>query len=292
MNSQSVELIPIIEHGTIQGHVQQLCDARNLHAFLGVRQIFAIWIKQRIAKYGFVEGVDYVCVEGLTISPNLANQTHIDEVLGTSASSVPRDGEGRGGDRRSIAYHLTIDMAKQLAMVQNNERGRQARLYFIERERLSYEVPANKEPPVNEAQAFFSTVRRIVVDRVAQVHCVSHDNRVRTFYWRDLSDTHTIITGDLNRLYEIRDGHVPLPWEGADLGCAFRLYPPAGCGVLFAGNSTGEPMLQDLFLLPSPKFVLVGTHDEVKEMLDADRLEFARIITGKQPRCAVNEVRY
>ncbi|MCR2831326.1 antA/AntB antirepressor family protein [Acidithiobacillus ferrooxidans] len=39
---------------------------------------------------------------------------------------------GHGGDRRSVEYHLTIDMAKQLAMVQNNERGRQARLYFIE----------------------------------------------------------------------------------------------------------------------------------------------------------------
>lgn len=270
MNSQSVELIPIIEHGTIQGRAQPLCDARNLHAFLEVRQIFAIWIKQRIAKYGFVEGVDFHQLD----------------------FSKKKNQVGYGGDRRAVEFHLTLDMAKQLAMVQNNERGRQARLYFIECERLSYEVPTAKEPPVNEAQAYFSTVRRIVVDRAAQVHCVSHDNRVRTFYWRDLSDTHTIITGDLNRLYEIRDGHVPLPWEGDDLGCAFRLYPPAGCGVLFAGNSTGEPMLQDLFLLPSPKFVLVGTHDEVEEMLDADRLEFARIVTGKQPRCAVNEIQY
>ena len=269
MNNQSVELIPIIEHGTIQGRVQSLCDARDLHAFLGIRQIFAIWIKQRIAKYGFVEGVDFTSFD----------------------FSKKKNQVGHGGDRRAVAYHLTLDMAKQLAMVQNNERGRQARLYFIERERLSYETCA-REAPGSEDQSFFSTVRRIVVDRVAQVHCVSHDNRVRTFYWRDLSDTHTIITGDLNRLYEIRDGHVPLPWEGADLGCAFRLYPPAGCGVLFAGNSTGEPMLQDLFLLPSPKFVLVGTHDEVKEMLDADRLEFARIVTGKQPRCAVNEIQY
>ncbi|MHB0873468.1 MAG: antA/AntB antirepressor family protein [Acidithiobacillus ferrooxidans] len=270
MNSQSVELIPIIEHGTIQGRVQPLCDARDLHAFLGVQWAFSNWIKHLITKYDFVEGVDFITFD-----------------LRKNANQV-----GHGGDRRSVEYHLTIDMAKQLAMVQNNERGRQARLYFIERERLSYEVPVNKEPPVNEARAFFSTVRRIVVDRAAQVHCVSHGNRVRTFYWRDLSNTHTIITGDLNRLYEIRGGHVPLPWEGDDMGYAFRLYPPAGCGVLFAGNSTGEPMLQDLFLLPTPRLVLVGTYDEVEEMLDADRLEFARIITGKQPRCAVNEVRY
>ncbi|MBU2721114.1 phage antirepressor Ant, partial [Acidithiobacillus ferridurans] len=59
MNSQSVELIPIIERGSIRGRAQSLCNARDLHAFLQVRWDFTTWIKRRIAKYGFVESEDY-----------------------------------------------------------------------------------------------------------------------------------------------------------------------------------------------------------------------------------------
>ncbi|MGE9658029.1 antA/AntB antirepressor family protein [Snodgrassella alvi] len=42
---------------------------------------------------------------------------------------------GRGGDRRSKEYHLTLDMAKELAMVEKTEVGRQVRKYFIQCER-------------------------------------------------------------------------------------------------------------------------------------------------------------
>jgi hypothetical protein len=39
---------------------------------------------------------------------------------------------GRGGDRRSADYFLSLDMAKELAIVERTERGRQARRYFID----------------------------------------------------------------------------------------------------------------------------------------------------------------
>ncbi len=42
---------------------------------------------------------------------------------------------GHGGDRKSTDYHLTIDMAKELAMVENKERGRQVHRYFIQIEK-------------------------------------------------------------------------------------------------------------------------------------------------------------
>ena len=105
------ELIQVGEH-QIGGVTIQTVNARDLHAFLGSKRQFADWISERIQKYGFVENQDF-----LIDFPVLGNQL------------------GRGGDRRSKEYHLSLDMAKELAMVERNDKGKQARLYFIECER-------------------------------------------------------------------------------------------------------------------------------------------------------------
>lgn len=93
----------------IAGEEAQTVNARNLHEFLEVKRDFSTWLKDRVAEYGFTENVDFVC------SP----------ISGS---------KGRGGHNR-IEYHITLAMAKELAMVERNEKGREARLYFIECER-------------------------------------------------------------------------------------------------------------------------------------------------------------
>ena len=98
-------LIPVFT-GTLSNSIARLCDARALHAFMHVKRDFATWAKARIKKYGFIAGIDYVEV-------------------------FTKSGENLGG-RPSIDYHLTLDMAKELSMVENNDMGRQARRYFIE----------------------------------------------------------------------------------------------------------------------------------------------------------------
>ncbi len=85
-------------------------NARDLHAALEVRRDFSNWIKDRIAKFGFQEGVDFI-IEYRT--PNLAS----------------------GNRGASIEYFISLDMAKELAMVENNEKGRQIRRHFIEVEK-------------------------------------------------------------------------------------------------------------------------------------------------------------
>lgn len=92
------ELIKIIEQDG-----QHLVSARDLHEFLNVTERFQQWFNKRIKKYGFEENVDY---SGCKIFHTLANQELQD-------------------------YALTMDMAKELSMVQNNEKGKQARKYFI-----------------------------------------------------------------------------------------------------------------------------------------------------------------
>ncbi|EHE0870964.1 phage antirepressor Ant [Escherichia coli] len=104
------QLIPVF-NGTIANETTLLVNARDLHTFLGVGKRFASWITERIAEYGFVENQDYILV-----SPN-------------------REIKGRGGDRRSKDYHLPLDTAKETAMVERNEKGRQIRRYFIECEK-------------------------------------------------------------------------------------------------------------------------------------------------------------
>lgn len=85
----------------------QTVNARDLHAFLESGQEFRHWIKSRIEQYGLVEGQDF------TTSENFI----------------------RGG--KATDYHCTLDMAKELAMVERNAKGKQARQYFIECEKVA-----------------------------------------------------------------------------------------------------------------------------------------------------------
>ena len=115
------QLIPVFD-GTINNEPVLLCNARNLHAFLGIGKMFAHWIKDRLGEYGFVENQDFV----------IACQNW--------------QAKGRGGHNRK-EYHLTLDTAKELAMVERNEKGRQIRRYFIECEKKLRNIqPVQAEP--------------------------------------------------------------------------------------------------------------------------------------------------
>jgi len=78
-------------------------DARELHEFLEVGRDFSAWIAGRIEDGGFIEGEDF--------SP----------VLGKST-----------GGRPTREYIVSLDMAKHLAMLERNEKGKLARQFFIE----------------------------------------------------------------------------------------------------------------------------------------------------------------
>ncbi|EEM1820610.1 AntA/AntB antirepressor [Salmonella enterica subsp. enterica] len=117
------QLIPVF-NGTINNEYVLLCDARELHTFLGVGKRFASWITDRIEQYGFIENQDYIAI-----------------------SQNREIGHGRG----KIDYHLTLDTAKETAMVERNEKGRQIRRYFIEcekklRQQRQYTPPAPVSP--------------------------------------------------------------------------------------------------------------------------------------------------
>lgn len=107
------EIIRVTEQKIGEGAVQTV-NARDLHAFLEVGKDFSTWIKGRIEQYDFVEGRDFAKFEDLR---------------------SPKSGSAKSRPQIAVEYALTLDMAKELAMVERNEKGKEARLYFIECER-------------------------------------------------------------------------------------------------------------------------------------------------------------
>ncbi|EBP0013157.1 phage antirepressor Ant [Salmonella enterica] len=118
----STQLIPVF-NGTINNESTLLCNARDLHDFLGVGKVFAAWISSRIEDYEFVENQDYIVTFSKT---------------------------GKRQNVRCKDYHLTLDTAKELAMVERNEKGRQVRRYFIECEKQLHQQSSTVIAPHRE----------------------------------------------------------------------------------------------------------------------------------------------
>lgn len=82
---------------------------------------FTNWIKGRIDQYGFIAGTDFIRVENLSTPKRVSAKTR---------QQVEHD------------YLLSLDMAKEVAMVERNEQGRAVRRYFIQcEEALQRSVP-------------------------------------------------------------------------------------------------------------------------------------------------------
>ncbi|WP_353486103.1 ORF6C domain-containing protein [Apilactobacillus xinyiensis] len=89
----------------------QVVSGRDLHDFLAVKADFPTWLK-RMLKYGFTKDVDFIVIP-----------------------KIVEDDTGFGGHRKLKDYAMTLDMAKEIAMIQRTEKGKQARQYFIEVEK-------------------------------------------------------------------------------------------------------------------------------------------------------------
>lgn len=78
---------------------------RDLYEALGVKTPYTQWF-ERMCEYGFDENIDY--------------------------SSFSQKSEKPQGGRPTVDHQLTIPMAKEICMLQRNEKGKQFRQYFIQ----------------------------------------------------------------------------------------------------------------------------------------------------------------
>lgn len=113
MNTNQTNDVPVV---TEYRDGQEWVNSRDLHKALESGYQYSDWIKNRLEKYDFIEGEDYISVQ-----KNLKREI---------------------GATRATDYLLTLDTAKELAMLENNEAGRKIRRYFIGVERASRELAA------------------------------------------------------------------------------------------------------------------------------------------------------
>lgn len=92
-----------VENKVIGVQETNAVNAREVHEHLGVKTHLSTWIKRAIEKYDFLENIDF---------------------------SILKSGNPNGGIE-VVDYIVTLDMAKELCMLENNQKGKETRKYFI-----------------------------------------------------------------------------------------------------------------------------------------------------------------
>ena len=132
-------IIPIYEKNCIDGSNfhEQVVDARELWKVLGVGRDFSHWVKERLEAIGAVENTDF-CL-------------------------LAQNGEqsGRGGYNR-IDYILTMDTAKEMAMLERNDKGKMIRRYFIEAEKRYREMKIIRARSKAERRLFTDILKEVL----------------------------------------------------------------------------------------------------------------------------------
>lgn len=141
-DDNQVPLIPL-SNEQIGDSLVQTVNARELHSFLEVGKVFAAWIQDRIQQYAFIEDVDYV----ITVSKT-----------GIRKNVIQKD------------YFLSLDMAKELSMVERNQKGKEARQYFIRCEKRAQQPQWNIPKTLPEAL-------RLAAEQAEQVVILTIENK-------------------------------------------------------------------------------------------------------------------
>ena len=129
--------------GEINQEEVTLVNGEDLHAALGIQTPYSKWILRRIEEFGFVRNLDFIGV-----------------------SKIGRAEAGFFGPRdiETTEYHLTLDMAKELAMVERSEIGRAVRRYFIQIENETRDaIPAWALSQMAQTQAQLSAAQTLAL---------------------------------------------------------------------------------------------------------------------------------
>lgn len=167
-----MNLIPV----NVSKNDEQYVNGRDLHMFLEINTSYSKWFN-RMCEYGFVENVDYFTV----------------------AKKVLRE-DGRVMPQTQFEHDLTIEMAKQLCMLARNEKGREAREYFIEVEREWNSPEKVMSRALKIANNVINEQKMVIAQQEQQI---AEFQPVRDYVDEILSSTSTLTTTQVAADYDL-----------------------------------------------------------------------------------------
>ena len=223
------QIIPIGK-SDFAGCPKQTVNARELHAFLEVKSRFNDWVKNRINECRFIENQDFV-----TLTKNLVS----------------------GGQQTE--YFLTLDAAKHFAMLERNERGFEARQYFIDCEKQLQAVP---QIPQTLSEAL--RLAADLADEKAALLAEQQRNAPKVAFAEAVSNANdTILIRDLAKV---------LKQNGIDIG-EKRLFAWL--------RANGYLTLQNMPTQRAMDLGLFWVSESVIALPDGDRVRLTTRVTGK-----------
>lgn len=211
---------------------KQLVSARELYKFLECSERFGNWFERQL-QYGFIENSDYT---GCKVFNTLANKELQD-------------------------YAVTIDMAKEISMIQRSEKGKEARKYFIACEK------AWNSPEAIMARALQMSQRTLesYKDKVLVLERKIEDDKPRVSFAETIEkSSDAILVRDMSKL---------LANEGIKCG-ERKLYTWLRGKGLIMKNSTK----------PTQRAVEMGifvVNERVIKTVAGDRISITTKVTGK-----------
>ena len=163
---------------TLNDNQEPIVSGRQLHEALGVKTRYDNWFS-RMTEYGFVENQDYL----------------VTSIFGHNSN---------GGRQNKVDHIIKLDMAKEIAMIQRTERGKQVRQYFIQ-----------VEKDFNSPEKIMARALLMADQKVHKLEAQIEADRPKVLFAEAVSASHTsILVGELAKL---------LKQNGVDMG-ANRLF--------------------------------------------------------------------
>ncbi|NEZ46528.1 oxidoreductase [Clostridium niameyense] len=172
------QLIPLQQNNN--GEV--IISGRELHEFLEVKTRYNDWFS-RMKEYGFVENIDFISITQKRVTNNPKNPT-----------------------TEFINHAMKLDMAKEIAMIQRNEKGKQARQYFIAVEKAWNSPEMIMKRALEIANKSIEKLRLENAEKENQLQ----EQKPKVLFANAVSSSHTsILVGELAKI---------LKQNGVDMG--------------------------------------------------------------------------
>ena len=163
---------------TLNDNHEPVVSGRQLHEALDVKTRYNDWFN-RMTEYGFIENQDYLAITQKRVT-------------------------AQGNSTNQVDHVIKLDMAKEIAMIQRTERGKQVRQYFIQ-----------VEKDFNSPEKIMARALLMADQKVHKLEAQIEADRPKVLFAEAVSASHTsILVGELAKL---------LKQNGVDMG-ANRLF--------------------------------------------------------------------